>query len=291
MKIVHRVWVSLQRRIHQCGPTLSFINWLAIANTVLFCFLCLPYLNIILSSQTLFGSVITLYTIPERIMLTFGLLTAYLGQCALLAYLPTILILLPLTLLKVHHRIVFTLAISLFSASIILLLADIIVFSSYHFHINAMFIPLFSKSYLSNTEWFWVGVISLIVVIVEMILSYTIHRLVLSHNRAKLIGQLFAHIWPVILIASYSAYISSARASTSTLAQQTPIIPLYNQMLAIILDHSPWDINISKSSETLFAQPKLPTSKLFYPKHPLHCASPETPYNHDNIVRDRKSVV
>src|SRR5579871_2508762 len=120
MRILNASWLRLRQQIKLNQRSFSFLNWFAIGNMVVFCFLFLPYLNIIMSSQTLFiESTFNLYTLHERILLTTGLILAYLGQTALLAYLPSIL-LLPIAFLVKRRRIIALLAILLSTISIVL---------------------------------------------------------------------------------------------------------------------------------------------------------------------------
>lgn len=281
---VRTYYNALKKRIHTQAYTLSFLTIFALCNTLLFCLLCIPYLHIILSSETLFNwPTLSLLSAHERILLPFGLITSYIGQCALLAYLPTLLILLPLTLLAVSHRIIVALACILSTVSVILLLTDIIVFSTYHFHVNPHLVPLLAPSDLSNTEWAWVLIVSTLTFFLESTLIYVTQRFMMTRKQWRQVSDSFAYSWPIVLIASYMAYITSANG-WSMLTQQTPVIPLYNQTLALLLRYSPWNVNISKASETLFSQPALPTSKLFYPKHPLVFSPNQFAKSEYNIV-------
>lgn len=281
------ICLSIKERLKQSSHTLSFLNWLAIGNTIFFSLLCIPYLNIILASQTLFEwKILSFYTIYEKILIPLGLITAYLGQCALLAYLPILLLLFPLTLLIKRHRMIASLAIITATLSVMVLLTDIVIFSTYHFHINLLFLPLLSKSDLSNTEWGFIAIIAFGIILIEILFGYVISRFLIRQPALNTASHIAGWSWPFLLITSYMIYISSVNTGLVKLAQQTPILPLYNQVFSFISYALPFNIDVDRTSETLFAQPKLPTSKLFYPKHTLVFNQNTKPYNIVMIVID-----
>lgn len=283
------MWIKLKARIQQCRLTLTFLNWFALSNTIIICLISLPYLRVILSSRTLFlyqGTNLGILPSYEMITLTLGLATAYLGQCALLAYLPAILLAV-LSMLIARHRIIVTLAILLATLTVIILFVDIKIFLTYHFHLNFKVIPAVSRTDLSITEWWLLAAICMSILIAQAMLSYLVHRYLIPQKKWQHAGELCAYLWPVFLLASYCIYIGSVGLQLSTLAQQTPSLPLYNQILAVLIKHSFYHLDVSQASEASFSQPQLPNDILSYPKHRLVFRSThKKPYNIVMIVID-----
>lgn len=283
------MWMKLKARIQRSHPTFIFLNYFALSNALIICLLSLPYLKVILSSQTLFlyqGTNLGKLPVYEIVMLTLGLITAYVGHFAFIAYLPALLLAL-LCLLIPRHRLIVMFAIILATISIIILLVDIKIFLTYHFHLNFKVIPAVSHTDLSNTEWRFVTAICASILAVQTMLSYLLHRYFIPQKKWWNAAELCAYLWPVFLVASYCIYITSVKSQVSTLAQQTPALPLYNQVFAWLLNHTFYKLDVSLESEASFSQPHLPHDILVYPKHPLNFqATQNKPYNIVMIVID-----
>lgn len=277
---------ELAKRLQSNKDTFAFLRWFILCNTLIFCVLCIPYLKIILSSQTLYDwPYLDLYGVGEHSLMLLGLFSAYLGQCGLLVWLPILLIILPLSLFLRYSFIVF-LSISTVTITITTLIADILVFLTYHFHINLTILPLVSPTDLSRFEWFLTLLTIAVIIVIELVLCYLIHHFLMRKNKLQIFSELAIFLLPVSLIISYTVYITSAQTFLSTFTQQTPILPLYNQVLAFVIEKTPVKLDVKRSSESLFAQPKLPTNQLYYPKKPLVFGEAKNPYNIVMIVID-----
>src|SRR5438445_9315167 len=119
-----------------------FLFLFAIANCFLFCLVSLRYLTITLSSSTLFATGFYKYEtlLGKKFVLLF-VISTYLGHFSLLAFLPLIPMMLSLLFIN-RPKIIVPLAICVWSISIMILFADIIIFYLFHFHLNFSLIKI-----------------------------------------------------------------------------------------------------------------------------------------------------
>ncbi len=265
---------------------LDFIKYFYLANISLFCLAGLKFLNVILSSKTLFNTTFYSYNslLGKCLVLAFTFFS-FVGQFTLLATFPFIVLLI-LTWLYPKRIFIFTAAIFLFSSSLLILLADSLVFSIFHFHINLTILKiafgervgLINFLELSNSELLMIGGVFFIIVIIEIGLALLIAKKLLKRENLfpfkKIIAILFGS-----LFVSYVFFILSVVQGNNVFAQQTPNLPLYNNVLAAILPIKNSAALIDLYSETRFSQPLFPTSPLHYPLHELMCQPKKSPLN------------
>ena len=107
---------------------LKWGGWFAAVNILLMCIVGLRYLFA--------------YPWPEQGDALIYAVMAYLGQFALLAYLPYLLIVAPVILAVPRKKVVFLVAVLIATVSLTLLLLDTLLFAENKFHINALTIAI-----------------------------------------------------------------------------------------------------------------------------------------------------
>lgn len=272
--------------LHPKKKLLRFVLWFSLANACLFWLIGIRYLFITFASKSLFVTYVYTYTsIAEKSLVLLFTFTSYFGHVALLAFLPCFC-LLPFVILFNNPLLILSAASFIWSLCAIGLLADNIIFSLFHFHINFILLKiLFNKEYplinfleLSTLEWSAIVVMAVTITLIEIVLAFFIWKKIILAKRwfveKKIVGALIG-----CLLTSYSAFIITIANNNNVLAQQTPNFPLYNNIISLLLPSKNSFSLINRYSETRFSQPLFPVSPLNYPMHPLSCHVNPTKYN------------
>jgi uncharacterized protein len=169
---------------------LRFILWFFLGNTGLFWLIGTRYLFITLSSKSLFfTSFYTCTSMFEKACVLLFTFSSYLGHFALLAFFPCLL-LMPLVLVN-KRCLIFLSAISIWSMCAIALIADNIIFSLFHFHINFIILKIiFNNEYglfnfleLSSLEVSIIIATSLGILLIEIGLAFFIWNKIILAER------------------------------------------------------------------------------------------------------------
>ncbi|OGT46516.1 MAG: hypothetical protein A3E83_01260 [Gammaproteobacteria bacterium RIFCSPHIGHO2_12_FULL_41_20] len=268
-------------------PLLHFTIWFYLANAGIFSILGLKYLTIIFSAKTLFSSAIYSYTtLFEKSLALLFYISAYLGNFTLLAVLPGIFLVIPSVIIFNKKFLTFSLATLLSTLSCITLLADEMVFSTYHFHINLTLLSIaFGEKYnvinfleLSTHEILWAMVIFIVVLLLQGCLVIFIWKKVVF-KKPLFIARRWLSRLLALLAGSYMIFIITVSRDNNVFALQTPNLPLYNNILALLIPGKNTLALIERYSETRFSQPLFPALPLQYPLHPLKFSARKTLYN------------
>lgn len=277
----------IKKFFKQRQQLLSFLGWFFLGNVILFCVIGLRYLAVILASRTLFATSFYAYkSLFGKVLVLVFSITSFLGQFTLLAFLPCILFVLPVVLVFNKRFLVFPLAVIVATLSVIVLLCDSVIFLNYHFHINATILRIFIEQWnhffnffsFSKQEATWIIAICFCILLIEIIWAIFVWK--------KIILKEYYSAWPKILAVllgclgfSYIVFILSIVEENNIFAQQTPNLPLYNNVLASLLPGKNSFSLVARYSETRFSQPLFPNFSLNYPLSPLRYDKHQHPYN------------
>ena len=124
------------------------------------------------------------YTWPDALIAQFGVSVIYIGQAALLAGAPWVLIVVPLTVLLPRKRFIVTLCVGLAATALSLLVVDALLFASNQFHLSPMVIQI-----MDWQTWAFAGVYLVILLAAQSMLARWLWR-ALSHRPPRKFGSL-----------------------------------------------------------------------------------------------------
>ncbi|MFO2971718.1 DUF3413 domain-containing protein [Legionella pneumophila serogroup 10] len=261
-----------------------FVGWFFLINAFIFWFVGLGYLRSILFNASLFKNYIADYSSlsGKTLILIFSFLN-YLTYMMFLAFIPAIPIMI-MTFFLPYKRIIWIISVIAATTSLIFLLVDSQVFSIFKFHLNKTIL-----SFVFNSEWSVIFtfsryelILSFFMIVFILVLESVIARLVWKKIVLKeclKIGKTISLFWLGGALISYFTLLLSIAQNNNLFAQQTPNLPLYNQLIAFTIPDKNADDILRRYSEHYFTQPLFPNYPLHYPLHPLQCKMPEKPYN------------
>lgn len=277
---------QIRNYLSQRSAITHFIFNFTLVNIVIFWLVNLRYLTIIFSSDTLFQTTFyTYHTFGGKLVVCLFIFLTYIGHFALLAATP-LLFFLPLHLCCRNQSWILLIAVFSWTLLMLALLADQVIFSAFHFHISIELLRLVSsKEYglihfleLSGKEVTLIAIIGFSILLFEFLLAQLLwHRkfFFLAKNALYYSYSLLL----LCLFFSYSASLLSLAKSDNVFAQQTPVLPFYNDILASLLPGKNSNYLLNVYSETHFGQPLYPAAPLQYPLHSLHCQLHKKPLN------------
>ncbi len=263
---------------------LRFTGWYFLANTIVFWLLGLNYLSSILLSGSLFQNYIADYSSwSGKAFVLFFTLINYMSYMMLLVFIPAIFLSLLAVVIPIK-RFIWFISVFTSSMSVILLLIDSLIYSMFKFHLSIALFELVFNNQLRDvfdlSQYELLTMISLIgvVIIVECLLAWFVWNKIILTERFK-IGKTIATCWLGGMLFSYCTILLSLAQNNNLFIQQSPNLPLYNQLLsATIPDKNAPDI-IQRYSEQHYAQAVFSHDSLSYPRHPMQCRRPDKPYN------------
>ncbi len=266
--------------------SLHVLGWFFLLNTVLFWLVGYKYLVAILSSKTLYSTSFEYPEFVSKSLIIFFTFISYVGHLALLAILPLVIFVVPLILLMNKKSIILPAMVLASSISLMILLVDTIIFSIFHFHINLTLLKIAFADNLnvinflefSSKEIVMIVGIFLFIVLLEMALVRLSWWCV---SQQKYVRKKLYFIILGCGISSYSIFILTIANTDNVFAQQTPNLPLYNNVMEWLLPFKNSFVYVERYSETHFSQPLFPLAKLKYPLNPLIC---EAKKPHLNIL-------
>lgn len=273
------MYIGKERR--QC---LRFVAWFFLCNTLLFWLLGYGYLEKILWSPSLFkNSLVNYATVGGKILIVFFAVVNYLVYMMVLAYIPAILIA-PIAFFIPKKRGVWFLCTVMGTLSLVLLIVNNTVFSMFKFHLNrSILLMVFDVNALEVFEPSGLELITFVFVlsllfIVEIAIAYCVWRKIITPQKFH-IGGTISLFWLGGFLFSYLTLILSIDSNNNLFSQQTPNLPLYNQLLVYLIpDKNAADI-LYRYSEEHFSQPIYSNEKMNYPLSPMRCKKPATPPN------------
>lgn len=257
---------------------LVWLAWFYLGNTIFFHLIGLRYLLIIFSSQTLFTTSFYSYSsLIGKGFVIFYILCAFISHFSVLIFL---LLIASLSFLLFNNRLLISVfAVFITTLASILLIADSIVFSMFHFHLNLDLIALLlNKEYgvihfleLTPLEISLSLIISGVILLAEIGWGWLVwHKIIYwkINPWKKLFGLLIVLLW-----ISYSIYIIALSRNINVFAQQMTNLPLFNDIISLIIPPKQNFSMIERISETRFAQPVFPVTPINTPLHPLNCSA------------------
>lgn len=266
-----------------------FSGWFYLINAIVFWLMGWRYLYVILSSKTLFVTSFADYSsaFGKALVLVFAIIS-YLGQLTLLAFIPCIIVLL-LSLAIPWRRTIICIAVMLATISVVAIFTDSMLFTVYRFHLNITIIKITLNGIaifdLAPLEKMALFVIPLGILLLEFLMAWAIWNYIIKAKRFY-IGNKLAAVLVTFLIGSYLMFILSISTGNNILAQQTPNLPLYTNIMTYLIPVKDSRTLILRITENRFSQPLFATKKIHYPLAPIQCQSPKAKKNIIFIVID-----
>ncbi|MFI4962716.1 MAG: DUF3413 domain-containing protein [Legionellales bacterium] len=263
---------------------LRFIGWFFLMNSLVFWVIGYGYLKNIVQSDALFkNSIANFSSISGEMLILFFALVNYLSYLMLLAFIPALMVWI-IALFVPNKRFIFSLSILIASLSLLLFFADRILFSLFKFHLNLILLQMISKGQFfdlfdfSSQEVLHLIALTSFIILFELALALIVWKKIIVPKRF-LVGQTIALIWLGTFLFSYCTLVLSIAMSINLFSQQTPNLPLYNQLMSLLIPDKHAAEVLYLYSEEHYAQPHFSNNTMQYPIKPLRCTKPKNPPN------------
>lgn len=226
------------------------------------------------------------------VVITFTTLS-YLGQLALFASLPC-LIIIPLIYILPRRHFIFTFSAVIAAIIVSLLLTDTIIYDLYRFHFYGIFMEILLGSITNEVLGFsWLECLLAIAIpcamaLIELLYAYWLwHRFILKKTCQGL-GKWIVIFCSLSLYTSYLMIIfSSSRTLNFALVDTVRFLPFYNNVLGFLLPIKNGFYAIENNAFTFIRQPSEQSNiPLNYPTTTLQYDAHATPFNLVIIVID-----
>lgn len=260
---------------------LRWCGWFFLGNVLLYWVIGFKYLQAIAWLNTDY------LNLHHKISLVFFLGVSYIGQFALLALSPALLI---IPLLYIFPRRHFILITSAVIAGILaaLLLTDAFLYSLYRYHLNGIMLDLVLHSAheqfldLSLTEIILCVTTCVGLLLVEVLWAYWLwYRLI---KRPFLVGmpRWIALVLGLSLYISYSMILFTTHINVNRIfIEAARVLPFYTEILGAMLPMQHGQIALERAFEKYVVQPAQASEQMHYPLQPLKFA---TPKHHLNVL-------
>ena len=232
---------------------LRWANWFAVANAALLAIIGLRYLwlYVRLSPSVAWG---------------YALL-AYVGHVSALAYLPCLLVLMPVILLSPSSRLVVPLGVLLGSIGGGLLLLDSLVFAENRYHLNALTFML-----LAPQTWGFLGLYIVVGVAIEGMLAAWVWQRT-ARPPARRMGRYLALALGACFVAGHLIHARAEARYDVPVTSFTRYLPLYYPLQATKLQVKLGLVDRARARERGVAAilGGRPAGELRYPLAPLRC--------------------
>jgi uncharacterized protein len=239
--------VSSRRRL------VRWASWFAVAHAALLAIIALRYLwlYVHLSPSVAWG---------------YALL-AYMGHVSALAYLPCLLVLMPVILLSPRPRLVVPLGVVLGGISAGLLLLDSLVFAENRYHLNTLTFML-----LAPQTWGFLGLYIVVGVAIEGMLAGWVWQRT-AHPPARRMGRYLALALGAFFVAGQLIHAWAAARYDVPVISFTRYLPLYYPLKATKLQVKLGLVDRARARERGVAATLggAPAGELRYPQAPLRC--------------------
>jgi membrane-anchored protein YejM (alkaline phosphatase superfamily) len=239
--------VSSRRRL------LRWASWFAVAHAALLAIIALRYLWLYMR---LSPSVAWVYA-----------LLAYVGHMSALAYLPCLLVLMPVILLSPRPRLVVPLGVVLGGISGGLLLLDSLVFAENRYHLNALTFML-----LAPQTWGFLGLYIVVGVAIEGMLAAWVWQRT-ARPPARRVGRYLALALGACFVAGHFLHARAEARYDVPVISFTRYLPLYYPLQATKLQVKLGLVDRARARERGVAAilGGAPAGELRYPQAPLRC--------------------
>lgn len=189
-----------------------------------------------------------------------------------------------LTLVAPYKRFVWVMAVTLASANIMLLFIDKTVFFMFKFHLNNTLLQMVTsnESYglfdFSAHELYLLIGFGCIVLFFEIFTAYCVWTKLVVEKPYRFPAWVIP-LWFFAFLLSYFSLIFSISKANNLISQQTPNLPLYNQIMSQLIPEKDAEKVLYQYSEVHFSEPIFANTPMQYPLHPLRCTKPQNPPN------------
>jgi membrane-anchored protein YejM (alkaline phosphatase superfamily) len=249
----------------QAGERRALIRWGArffLATTLLLQAIALRYL--------------AEYTWPSEPLPVLYPIAAFVGQLALLGFLPWVAGILPLTLLLPSRRLVRPASVAVASALLALVQTDSLVFAESRFHLSALALRV-----LGGQTWGFALASLAIYLVLCLLLTRLVDRSIARMPPARWPART-AGAFAACLVASQAVHVWADAHYYVPVTGFTPYLPLYRPVTAKHL-LARWfgaiDLERTREASKLGDLGGVQDAVLDYPKSPLSCAPPASPLN------------
>ena len=261
-----------------------FVVWFFFANALVFWILGSGYLSAILSSSSLFSnSVAGCSSLVGKFYIVVFALASYFSYMMFLAFIPAIIVFL-FACVAPSRRFIMLISVLLAVFSIVFLIADTRIYAMFKFHINATVLAfIFSPQWRGVFDFSRYELMIMLssvafIFLFEVLIAWFVWEKIILAERFKT-GKTITIIWLGGVFFSYFTLLLSIDKNINLFSQQTPNLPLFNQLFVYVMpDKNAQDI-LMRYSEQSFSQPLFSNEPLHYPLHPMQCNAPKKPYN------------
>lgn len=263
---------------------LRFVGWFFLMNSILFWIAGYGYLRNILLSPSLFENFLVDYSsfAGKTLVVVFSFVN-YLSYMMLLAFIPSVLVLL-LACVAPYKRFIFLVSILVASLSLMVLIINNSIYSMFKFHLNmSLFNLIFNGQWydvfdFSTREITFIISILIFIILLELCLTLFVWKKIIVPRHYQ-VGRSIAVFWLGGFLFSYFTLLQSIAQNNNLFSQQTPNLPLYNQLIVYLIPDKNAEDILYRYSEAHFSQPLFSNDPLNYPLKPLHCTKPLNPPN------------
>jgi membrane-anchored protein YejM (alkaline phosphatase superfamily) len=239
------------------GSLLRWIGWFGIANAVLFALIGTRYL-------IAFG-------MPVSGAAGLYVALAFVGQFALLGFLPLMLLLGPIALVLPRKGLVMTVAVMVIASAVTVLVLDTNIFAQYRYHISRLTVEIFEVS-----TWVFAGTIFVAMVAFQAMLAGNIWQRVSTKNGRAGIWLALALI--TVWLGGQSLHIWADATAYSPVTSFTRYLPVYfpikaKRRLAKLGWVDPEKVEQQRLLRRAGAAGG--DGQLLYPLNPLQCDAPQ----------------
>lgn len=258
-------------------PLLTWISWFFGGNVLLFWLIGLRYVAQIVPLPLSRPNFIS------ECLAWLTLILAYVGQLALLALFPALLVAV-LILIAPQRRFIFITSIVLATSPAIILLIDTLVFAQFRFHLNGVVLAMFFSRQgtqifdFSWLEWLFTGCLVGSLLIAESCYAVFVwqtlqHKLPLSLAKRGLVTLMACLLFSFYLFTLAGVYPGIG------INKEAYALPLYANFYSRLLPISNSFNRVIELGAGNFAQFGQANGHLHYPLHPLICHAPQKPLN------------
>ena len=206
---------------------------------------------------------------------------AYVGHVSVLAYLPFLLLLLPLILIRPARRLVLGVAVTVASAGLTLLLLDSLVFAENRYHLSVLTAQLLAPRTWAFAAFYFVALLA-----IESLLAVWVWRRTTRPPRRRL-GRYVALGLGGCVVASHLVHAYADAYYYVPVTAFTHYLPLYTPLDSLALFKLGLvDVPRTRERQVAAGLGRAPGALLSYPKAPLQCRGPSPPLNVLLIVVD-----
>jgi membrane-anchored protein YejM (alkaline phosphatase superfamily) len=242
------------------GLLLRWASWFGVTNGALLGLVGLRYL-------LAFGW-------PDGVLASVYVVLAFIGQFALLGFLPMVLLVGTIVMLLPRRPLVLTTGVLIAALMLSLVVVDTNVFSQYRFHLTGMTVVLFDTS-----TWVMTGIIFVALLAFQALLAGVVWQQVTARRNRR--GGWLAAALIVVWLGGQGIHIWADATAYVQVTSFTRYLPAYFPMKAKRrLAKLGWVDPAEVEQQRLLRRADVPGGgQLQYPLNPLVCKAPEQTYN------------